>query len=272
MQVAVYKAGISVFDRHGQCGMAWSISDINRTKNTKKSSRQDVLRLVVTVVQSCPGVGTSSSRAIVPRALSKTRHCISSSRSLPDLDDDLEIERIRRALQEWKEKYCVCIIPKSVSGEDARFLSKAMKTLRKHKHVLDDVCIQDLEDAGMIWTRPNTVESKWFANFHVALEYLEEQRAQGASCDAFLHPDQETFPFHHETRSDVVEASRWLCRQRELYRKQKLTLMQVHLIKRVLGVRLTRQYMPTRRNKHPILREKDKDFLHAPRRIEDSSS
>ena len=171
-----------------------------------------------------------------------------------------DIERIRDSLQAWKDKYHVCIIPKSVKGEEAQYLSMAMKALRKQKGLLDEHYIRELEDAGMLWNRPQTVESKWFANFHVAREYLEERRREGASCEDFLHPDQETHPFQDDTRTDVVEASRWLYRQRELYRKQKLTLVQVHLLKRVLGVKLTRQYSPTRRNKHPILKERDRDF------------
>lgn len=179
----------------------------------------------------------------------------------PTVPGVADIERIQKSLRDWKEKYHVCIIPKSVKGEEAQYLSMAMKALRRQKEILDEHHIRELEDAGMIWSRPNTVESKWFANFHIAREYLEEQYADGASCDDFLHPDQETYPFKHETRSDVVEASRWLHRQRELYRKQKLTLLQVHLIKRVLGVKLTRQYSPTRRNKHPVLKQRDRDYL-----------
>lgn len=179
----------------------------------------------------------------------------------PDVDlAHVDLEKMQRSLRAWKDKYSVCIIPKSVKGEEAQYLSMGMKILRKQKHLLNDEHIAELENAGMIWSRPKTVESKWFSNFHVAREYLEEQRAKGASCEAFLDPDQESYPFQHETRCDVVEASRWLYRQRELYRKQKLTLLQVHLIKRVLDVKLTRQYSPTRRNKHPMLKEMDDAF------------
>ena len=179
----------------------------------------------------------------------------------PTVPGVADIERIRESLQAWKEKYNVCIIPKSVKGEEAQYLSMTMKALRRQKQLLSEQQIQELEEAGMIWSRPNTVESKWFANFHTAREYVEEQRAKGGLCEDFLHHDQETYPFKHETRTDLVEASRWLHRQRELYRKQKLTLLQVHLIKRVLGVKLTRQYSPTRRNKHPVLRQRDEEFL-----------
>ena len=47
-----------------------------------------------------------------------------------------------------------------------------------------------------------------------------------------------------------------------LYRRQKLTLMQVDLLKRVLpGVRLVRQRGKARRNKHQAIRKADEAFL-----------
>lgn len=211
-------------------------------------------------------------RFVVVKEISRTLAAASGGRAVPRLlatgstDSEridvstVDLERVREALLSWKDRYHVCIIPKSVKGDEAKYLSTVMKALRKQKHLLSDTSIQELQDAGMIWSRPKTVESKWFANFHVAREYLEEQRDIGASCEAFLNPDQESSPFQHEARSDVVEASRWLSRQRELYRKQKLTLLQVHLIKKVLGVKLSRQYSPTRRNKHSVLKDSDAEF------------
>ncbi len=74
----------------------------------------------------------------------------------------------------------------------------------------------------------NVLESKWFSNFHLVREYIECH----PGCDVDL---EMTIEFDHPDRSEWVEASRWLVRQKELYRKQKLTRMRVRLLKGVLG-------------------------------------
>jgi hypothetical protein len=167
-----------------------------------------------------------------------------------------EDERMVERMKDWVSVYKKAIVPKSV--HDGKELSLWMKRMRQRRDVLGMEDIVKLEEAGMVWEW-NTVEAKWFANFHLAREFLEMHGDDERG--AFVDPDQEGRPFYHEERSDWVEASRWLCRQRELYRKQKLNLMQVYLLKRVLGVRLVRQDSKKRRNVHEKIREVDREFL-----------
>ena len=51
-----------------------------------------------------------------------------------------------------------------------------------------------------------------------------------------MHGSGEIPPdYRNPTEPDWVEAGRWLERQRELYRRQKLLLVRVRLIKEALG-------------------------------------
>lgn len=183
-----------------------------------------------------------------------------STQNIHNIENHYELteedERMVDRMKEWVSVYKKAIVPKSV--HDGKDVSLWMKKMRQRRDVLRAEDVLKLEEAGMVWEW-NTVEAKWFANFHLAREFLEMHGDD--ERDAFVDPDQHGRPFHHEERSDWVEASRWLCRQRELYRKQKLNLMQVYLLKRVLGVRLVRQYSKKRRNMHEKIREVDREFL-----------
>jgi len=164
------------------------------------------------------------------------------------------------ALRAWKDVYHKCVVPRSLETEEARYLVKTMKFLRKNMDALTDDQVELLTSAGMVWEVPSTVESKWWSNFHAAKAYLEKETDPDRIQDFLNHEMEDPHPFQDGV-ADAVEASRWLERQRVLYRRQKLTLMQVDLLKRVLpGVRLVRQRGKERRNKHVAIRKADQQF------------
>ena len=174
------------------------------------------------------------------------------------------------ALRAWRDVYQKCIVPRSLQTEEAKYLARTMKYLRKNKDALTDDQVETLTSAGMVWDVPSTVESKWWSNFHTAKGFLDTETDPERIRDFLNHDMEDPHPFQVGS-PDVVEASRWLGRQRVLYRRQKLTLMQVHLLKRVLpGVRLTRQRGKTRRNKHEVLRRADARWLQENQKQRDS--
>ena len=135
-------------------------------------------------------------------------------------------EEMIKKLYEWSRTYGgKAVVPKSV--HDGRQLGSWLRRVRKLKGRMTPEDIERLNKAGMVWEM-NVLESKWFSNFHLVREYIECH----PDCDVDLVMTNE---FDHPDRSDWVEASRWLIRQKELYRKQKLTKMKVRLLKGVLG-------------------------------------
>jgi hypothetical protein len=135
-------------------------------------------------------------------------------------------EEMIQKLYEWSKSYGgKAVVPKSV--HDGRQLGSWLRRVRKLKGGMTPEDIERLNKAGMVWEM-NVLESKWFSNFHLVREYIECH----PGCDVDLEMTSE---FDHPDRSDWVEASRWLIRQKELYRKQKLTKMKVRLLKGVLG-------------------------------------
>ena len=136
-------------------------------------------------------------------------------------------------LKRWSDAYCKGIVPRGVfDGQELSIWTKEIKRLYARGKIPEEH-VKELEKAGMVW-KMSVVEAKWFANFHLAREYV----------NAF--PDQDINSvfdgsFCSEERPDWVEASRWLERQRELYRKQKLTNLKVHLLKHVLGAMVMRK-------------------------------
>ena len=106
----------------------------------------------------------------------------------------------------------------------------------------------------MLEKNVDVVTAKWHANFHAARSFREAHG--GASCN--LNTE---FPPDYEGEDvDWIEAARWLERQRELYRKQKLTNVRVRLLKEVLGVRLHRKKGKNRRNIHPEIQRQNAEF------------
>jgi hypothetical protein len=176
-----------------------------------------------------------------------------------NMSDDV-VQQAADALRAWQDVFQKCIVPKSVATDQARYLSKTIRFLRKNKHALSHEQVDTLTQAGMIWEVPSTVESKWWSNFHTAKAFLDNETDSRRLQD-FLNDDMEDPHPFQDADADVVEASRWLGRQRVLYRRQKLTLMQVDLLKRALGVRLVRQRGKARRNKHKAILDADAEFL-----------
>ena len=165
------------------------------------------------------------------------------------------------ALRAWKGVFHRCVVPRSLETEDAKYLVKTMKYLRKNRDALTDDQVELLTSAGMVWEVPSTVESKWWSNFHAAKAFLDTETDPDRIRDFLNDEMEDPHPFQ-DGMPDAVEASRWLGRQRVLYRRQKLTLMQVDLLKRVLpGVRLARQRGKARRNKHQAIRQADQEWM-----------
>lgn len=90
--------------------------------------------------------------------------------------------------------------------------------------------------AGKAWTRagPGLIRTAAVVTRPVAitrrrapLPLLPRQEVHGSGE---IPPD-----YRNPTEPDWVEAGRWLERQRELYRRQKLLLVRVRLIKEALG-------------------------------------
>lgn len=179
------------------------------------------------------------------------------------------------ALRRWRDVYKKAVIPKSV--RDGQVLSQWMSSMRRLRKSLTEEQVKELDDAGMVW-KMNTIESKWFANFHILREFKEEHEI--TRIDAYFgHDDPKDDAWdtllgtgeqedcdtrNAEARlrtSELIEASRWLHRQHSLYRKQKLNAMQVHLLKRVLGAALHRQHGPKRRNIHQKILQANDTFL-----------
>ena len=221
-----------------------------------------------TTITTSPCPALTCSRAL-PSSWRRRRVQVSQRASEPDqisqpsppLSLADTVQPAADALRAWKDVYKRCIVPKSLETDDAKYLVKTMKFLRRNKGELTDDQVETLTAAGMIWEVPSTVESKWWSNFHAAKAFLEAETDQGRIRDFLNHDMAEPHPFQ-DGSADAVEASRWLGRQRVLYRRQKLTLMQVHLLKRVLpGVRLVRQRGKTRRNKHEAIRKADEAFV-----------
>lgn len=182
------------------------------------------------------------------------------------------------ALRRWRDIYKKAVIPKCV--RDGKDLSQWMSSMRRLRKSLTEEQVRELDDAGMVW-KLNTIESKWFANFHILREFKEQHGIteideyfghddpKDDAWDSVLLGKREQDDCDTHTRnaeaplrtSELIEASRWLHRQHSLYRKQKLNAMQVHLLKRVLGVALFRQHGPKRRNVHQKILQANETFL-----------
>lgn len=190
-------------------------------------------------------------------------------------------DRLRR----WKAMYYTTIVPGTVA--DAKELSQWCSIMRRlhRKKLLPSWAVAKLDELGMDW-KVDVVTAKWYANFHAAKEFKEING--GVNCDINVQLPSE---YWNEERPDWVEASRWLERQRDLYRRQKLTMARVRLLKDILGewdgfllaslllfftgktvykgtkchykhagVKLVRPYSKKRRNMHPFLKEANARF------------
>ena len=152
--------------------------------------------------------------------------CLNEERRSRDKVHPYRDDQMIQKLYEWSKAYGgKAVVPKSV--HDGQELGSWLRKVRKLKEGMTPEDVERLDRAGIVWEM-NVLESKWFSNFHLVREYIECH----PGCDVDLEMTSE---FDHPDRSDWVEASRWLVRQKELYRKQKLTNMKVRLLKSVLG-------------------------------------
>jgi len=143
-------------------------------------------------------------------------------------------------LANWHHLYYTTIVPRS--AHDARELAEWVSALRrlKRKGSLPPWVEARLLPLGMVWD-VDGVTAKWHSNFHLAREFKEAHGGEACDVNVSFTPKYE-----NEERADWVEASRWLDRQRELYRSQKLTDLRVALLKGVLGesfMRVTRYFL-----------------------------
>ncbi|KAL4436589.1 hypothetical protein ABPG75_003728 [Micractinium tetrahymenae] len=157
---------------------------------------------------------------------------------------DLDFTAMLSRLTDWKDRYYECIVPRKV--HDAADLGEWVHRTRvaRKRGTLLPAQQAALDALGFAW-EVDVVTAKWYHNLHAARHY-KEVHGSGE-----LPPDLADPSGRHP---DWVEAARWLERQRDLYRRQKLLLVRVRLIKEVLGVKLQRERGPQRRNLHPVLR------------------
>ncbi|KAL4444573.1 hypothetical protein ABPG77_002390 [Micractinium sp. CCAP 211/92] len=163
---------------------------------------------------------------------------------------DAEFASMLSQLANWKDRYYECIVPRKV--HDASDLGEWVHSMRaaRKRGTLLPAQQAALDALGFAW-EVDVVTAKWYHNLHAARHY-KEVHGTGE-----LPPDLADPSGQHP---DWVEAARWLERQRDLYRRQKLLLVRVRLIKEVLGVKLQRERGPQRRNLHPVLRSGNATF------------
>ncbi|PSC68038.1 Replication factor C subunit 5 [Micractinium conductrix] len=141
---------------------------------------------------------------------------------------------------------------------DARELGEWVHELRaaRRRGALPPGQAAALDALGFAW-QVDVITAKWYHNLHAARRYREVHgtgEVPADLCDLTgEHPDW-------------VEAGRWLERQKDLYRRQKLLLLRVRLMKEVLGVKLEREHARPRRNLHPVLKQGNKAFRAEQRR------
>jgi hypothetical protein len=156
-------------------------------------------------------------------------------------------------LAEWKRRYYTTVVPRN--APDAQDLAEWVSAIRRlgRKRQLPEWALRRLEALHVQW-EVDTVTAKWHANFHSARGFKATHGGDACDVNVALPPD---------FRSDVAdweEAARWVDRQRDLYRRQKLTNVRVRMLKEVLGLRLSRSYAPLRKNMHAVLRKENAAF------------
>jgi hypothetical protein len=129
----------------------------------------------------------------------------------------------------WKATYFTTVVPGTVV--EAKELSEWCSVMRKlhRKRLLPEWAVSKLDELGMEW-KVDVVTAKWYSNFHAAKEFKEINGGEDCDINTALPAE-----YWNEERPDWVEASRWLERQRDLYRRQKLTMARVRLLKDFLG-------------------------------------
>jgi hypothetical protein len=133
------------------------------------------------------------------------------------------------ALSQWKARYYTTVVPRTVT--EVRELAEWCSAVRRfyRKGALPSWAVAKLEAQGMEW-KVDVVTAKWHANFHAVRRFKAAHG--GEACDVCAALPAE---YSNNERPDWVEAARWLDRQRELYKKQKLTNARVRMLKEILG-------------------------------------
>lgn len=149
-------------------------------------------------------------------------------------------------LKKWHSRYYCCIVPRFANPE----LSDWVSHQRKHRKHLSEDLASELTKLSFEW-HVDPMTAKWYSNFHSAREYYE---LHGSPPPPNLD--------YNASNPRWVEAGRWLIRQQELYRKQKLPLVRVRLLKSEVGVTLDRECSPPRRKRHQWLKSQDEAFLN----------
>ena len=198
----------------------------------------------------------------------KTRRRTTKNKNLNPLQPDVFSSNLTN-LQQWYAKYLTTVVPKS--AHDAGYVGHWVSDIRRlHKQgtmpqwALDAIHAANID---MEWS-VDVLTAKWHSNFHLVREFKEQQESgEGEGEGEGLLPPE----YWSEERADWVEAARWLERQRELYRGEKLTDYRVWALKRVLGVGLKREYAPRRKNMHPVLIKANEEFRKRRKKMEGSA-
>jgi len=153
----------------------------------------------------------------------------------------------------WRAKYYTTIVPRN--AYDAGDLGDWVAAIRRlhRRGTLPPWAIDKFNELDMTW-KVDVLTAKWHANFHTTREFKEVHGGEECDLDIALPPDWGTKKKENcaadggeiegsrvvedseeVVRADWVEAARWLGRQRELFRKEKLTDYRVWALKRVLG-------------------------------------
>jgi hypothetical protein len=179
----------------------------------------------------------------------------------------------------WRATYRTTIVPRN--AHDAGDLGDWVAAIRRlhRKDTLPFWAIEKLNELDMNW-KVDVLTAKWHANFHTTREFKEVHGGDECDLDTALPADygsrrkkkkddkegqdQEEVESIEENvvvaRADFIEAARWLERQRELFLKEKLTDYRVWALKRLLEIRLRREYAPRRKNMHPSLLKQNAAF------------
>lgn len=164
---------------------------------------------------------------------------------------DEEFRGMVGRLAAWKDRYYDCHVPRKVHDE-ADLGDWVHRVRAQHKRgKLPPAAAAALDALGFAW-KVDVVTAKWYHNLHAARQY-KEVHGSGE-----MPPDLSDPTGQHP---DWVEAARWLERQRDLYRRQKLLLLRVRLVKEVLGVKMQREHARPRRNMHAFLKQGNERFL-----------
>jgi len=135
-------------------------------------------------------------------------------------------------------------------NEDLGFFSAKVRKAFK-EDTLPEEWVRRLRQVNFTFSL-HQLEAKWHHNYHTLRRFKHQSGGDVEIPANYTNPDEPKF----------VECSRWLQRQRVLYKKQSLHPYRVKMLRK-LGVKLYRQHAPKRKNRNWRLLdpEKDRDAL-----------